>query len=391
MWEPGRHLALAILLFAGTSGVLAQEEPPTTSANREVLDILSDPELYNRAIRPSADGAPTTVQLQMYVRDIDIDDVTMGTTFDATFRMIWTDYRLAYEAKGVQYVTVLDPTLAWLPDAFFKLAKMTQYKSVHPESYLRVFPDGRLIYSTRISLHQSCPMDLARFPHDVQTCYIRIASYGYTTEDLVFEMASSSGVTFGKQLHSNRFSIQKTMTDHCDSKTSTGDYSCMEVSMTVRREFGTYLLEWYLPTIFLVIVAWFGFLIPAGQFLARLLLTLIPLITIASFYNVYKESLASVPYIRAIDIFTAISLIVIFGTLVHIIVCQIRGSNAPEEKKSDSPEDGEGKVTSEEETSGFRRLLKQVIQKASFISRALLVGVYCFFLFVYFVAYCGTG
>ncbi|XP_069953598.1 glutamate-gated chloride channel isoform X2 [Cherax quadricarinatus] len=316
----------------------------------------------------------------------------MEANFDITFRMIWRDSRLAFSSPaGVTYVTILDPYLAWLPDAFFKNAKTTQHKSIHPESFIRLFPDGRLIYSSRLNLKQSCPMDLQRFPHDTQVCHINVASYGYTSDNLVFRMADESPIAFSRELHTDRFSFEKYETGFCNSTTATGEYSCIEVSMKIRRVFGSYLLDWYIPTIFLVIVSWFAFLIPPTQFLGRLLLTLIPLITLASFCNLFKESLASVPYIRAVDIFTGISLVIIFGTLVHVILCQVRGSKS-QEKRTESAEEGEGnKGTSDGETSGMRRLMAKAAERANFLSRLLLVGTYCAFLFVYFVAYCGTG
>ncbi|XP_045620354.1 glutamate-gated chloride channel [Procambarus clarkii] len=379
-------VAAAVLASHSVAG-----EDPVATATEEILGILTNPDVYDPAIRPSvADGSATEVQIQTYFRNIDIDDVNMKANFDITFRMIWNDERLTFNTGGVEYVTVLNPYLAWLPDAFFKNAITTQRKSIHPEAYLRIFPDGRVIYSTRLSLKQSCPMDLVRFPHDTQVCHINVASYGYTSDSLVFTMAAESAIAISRELHADRFSFEKYDTGSCDTETATGVYSCVEVNMKIRRVFGSYLLEMYIPTIFLVIVAWFGFLIPPSQFLGRLLLTLIPLITLASFSNLYKESLASVPYIRAVDIFTGISLVIIFGTLVHVIVCQVRGNNTQADKQSESPEEGEVKGTSEE-TSGLRRLLAKATQRASFLSRLVLVGTYCAFLFVYFVAYCGTG
>ncbi|KAG7168630.1 glutamate-gated chloride channel-like [Homarus americanus] len=374
--------------FCATTSMAADDSQ--TAASQKVLDILMNPDLYDAAIRPSVNGNRTTAQVQTYLRDIDIDDINMKVNFDLTFRMIWNDYRLQYNEPGVDHVTILKPTLAWLPDAFFKNAITTQQKSIYPESYLRVFPNGKLIYSTRLTLKQSCPMDLSRFPHDTQQCMINVASYGYTIKDLEFTMAEDAPIDLQKNLHADMFRFENYETGQCNTVTATGEYSCVQVSLKIRRVFARYLMEWYIPIIFLVIVSWFGFLIPAEQFLGRLLLTLIPLITLASF-NVFREPLAFVPYVRAIDVFSGISLTIIFGTVVYVIASYIRGSKEAAQKKSESPEEGEPKSTVTEETSGARRILAMMVQRADFLSRLALIGTYSAFLFVYFIAYCGTG
>ena len=38
----------------------------------------------------------------------------------------------------------------------------------------------------QVSLTLGCPMDLALFPLDTQTCHLTIASYGWTANDLIY-------------------------------------------------------------------------------------------------------------------------------------------------------------------------------------------------------------
>lgn len=379
-----------LLLLAATVG--KAEEDSQSKASAQVLMKLAN---TDSAIRPSMSNEPTRVKVQTYIRNMDVDDVNMRVLLDITYRMSWNDHRLAYNVEGVKSVVVFNPKMAWLPDAFFKNALTTQYESVHPESYLRVYTNGDLIYSTRLGVNLKCPMNLRRFPHDSQECHMRIASYGYTTNDLILEWNEAQSIAVSQSLHGGRFSLEKFETDNCHSKTATGEYSCVSVTLVVRRDFETYLLEWYLPTIFLIIVAWFSFFIPFEQFLGRLLLTLIPLIALASFTHTFTHGLASVPYIRAFDTFTGFSLCIIFLTLVHVVICYIKGVksnayNVEDEVNQDNPEEG-GKSVDVAEPSGFRRLLQKVKGNAEFFSRFLLVSFYIGFLFVYFAAYCGTG
>ena len=43
-----------------------------------------------------------------------------------------------------------------------------------------------LICEVQVSLTLGCPMDLALFPLDTQTCHLTIASYGWAANDLVY-------------------------------------------------------------------------------------------------------------------------------------------------------------------------------------------------------------
>ena len=45
-----------------------------------------------------------------------------------------------------------------------------------PNLYVRIFADGTVLFSIRVSLTLSCPMNLKLYPLDTQTCPMQIAS-----------------------------------------------------------------------------------------------------------------------------------------------------------------------------------------------------------------------
>ena len=70
-----------------------------------------------------------------------------------------------------------DASKVWMPDTFFRNEKVARFhKILAPNLYIRVFPDGDVLYSIRTSLLCSCSMYLARFPLDRQTCHLNMAS-----------------------------------------------------------------------------------------------------------------------------------------------------------------------------------------------------------------------
>ena len=80
-----------------------------------------------------------------------------------------------------------DATKVWMPDTFFRNEKIGRFHKILQDNlYVRVFPDGDVLYSIRVSLTCACSMHLALFPLDKQTCNLDVASCKFK----VFEFLS---------------------------------------------------------------------------------------------------------------------------------------------------------------------------------------------------------
>jgi len=102
-----------------------------------------------------------------------------------------------------------------------------------------------------------------------------------------------------------------------------GVYSCVEVNLDFSRHAASYIMQWYVPCMFLVIIAFMSEIVVATEFLGRLLLVLIPLISLCMFSILYTIFTSPpVTYTRPIDIFSGTSLFVIFCQLIRIMVLQ---------------------------------------------------------------------
>lgn len=96
-----------------------------------------------------------------------------------TFREQWVDSRLKYDNMdgAIHYLTLTDPDKIWKPDLFFRNEKEGHFHEIiMPNVLLRIHPNGEVLYSIRISLVLSCPMDLKYYPLDRQSCEISMAS-----------------------------------------------------------------------------------------------------------------------------------------------------------------------------------------------------------------------
>ncbi|XP_053598891.1 glutamate-gated chloride channel isoform X7 [Microplitis demolitor] len=264
---------------------------------------------------------PTIVNVNIFLRSISkIDDYKMEYSVQLTFREQWLDERLKFNDFGgrLKYLTLTESTRVWMPDLFFSNEKEGHFHEIiMPNVYIRIFPHGSVLYSIRISLTLSCPMNLKLYPLDRQTCSLRMASYGWTTDDLVFVWKEGDPVQVVKNLHLPRFTLEKYLTDYCNSKTNTGEYSCLKVDLLFKREFSYYLIQIYIPCCMLVIVSWVSFWLDQSAVPARVSLGVTTLLTMATQTSGINASLPPVSYTKAIDVWTGVCLTFVFGALLE--------------------------------------------------------------------------
>ena len=56
-----------------------------------------------------------------------------------------------------------------------------------PNKFVRLFSSGAILFSQRLTIRAHCPMDLSDFPMDRQSCPLKVASFGYSSEDVIYE------------------------------------------------------------------------------------------------------------------------------------------------------------------------------------------------------------
>ncbi|OQR71897.1 glutamate-gated chloride channel-like, partial [Tropilaelaps mercedesae] len=291
---------------------------------KRILDSIIGLGRYDSRIRPmginNTDG-PALVRVNIYIRSIGkIDDVTMEYTVQLTFRQQWRDERLQYDdlSGQIRYLTLTDQKKLWQPDLFFSNEKEGHlHQIIVPNVLLRIYPNGDVLFSIRISLVLSCPMNLKFYPLDKQICSILMASYGYTTEDLVFLWKEGDPVQVTKNLHLPRFTLERFNTDYCTSRTNTGEYSCLKVDLVFKREFSYYLIQIYIPCCMLVVVSWVSFWLDPTSIPARVSLGVTTLLTMATQISGINASLPPVSYTKAIDVWTGVCLTFVFGALLE--------------------------------------------------------------------------
>ncbi|XP_072850079.2 gamma-aminobutyric acid receptor subunit rho-3 isoform X4 [Pogona vitticeps] len=144
---------------------------------------------HDFAMRPGFGGSPIPVGIDVQVESIDsISEVDMDFTMTLYLRHYWKDERLSFPSTRNRSMT-FDGRLIkkiWVPDIFFVHSKRSFIHDTTMENVmLRVYPDGNVLFSLRITVSAMCFMDFSRFPLDTQNCSLELESYAYNEDDLM--------------------------------------------------------------------------------------------------------------------------------------------------------------------------------------------------------------
>ncbi|XP_037573217.1 glutamate-gated chloride channel-like isoform X2 [Dermacentor silvarum] len=401
--------AVAILLALFQAG--NAQSNLANYAGRVVNDIFK-PEKYDKQVRPAGTNestGPVIVYTNMYVRSIDnIDDKDMEFSVQLTFRQMWKDERLKFNDLGGQlaYVIVENPDKLWLPDPFFSNEISGSFHNIiKPNVLVRIYHDGRVLYSVRVSLKLSCPMNLKNFPFDRQTCSIMTTSYAHTTEDIVFLWRQGDPVQVTRNLHLSRFSLTSFLTSYCSSKTNTGEYSCLRLDLLFDRERNGYMINVYLPCIMCVLVSWVVLWISNKNTAVRVFVPLVVLLVMAMFISkLNQDEFPRTSYTKAVDTWTGVCLTFVFFVLVYVtaadyIVRVTRGvQDASASPRDESKVEEAGKPASGSAKTSFLQSLRAWMQrprslpdKMDIVARIAFPLCFVLFLIIYFSVHAGSN
>ncbi|XP_063715518.1 glycine receptor subunit alphaZ1-like isoform X2 [Symsagittifera roscoffensis] len=243
-------------------------------------------------------------------------------------RQMWVDPRLQFTEYNTS--VSLTPSFLkklWVPDTFIINEKAANFHQITTDNkLLRLKPNGELLYSARITLTLSCPMQLQYFPMDQQKCVITLESYAYTTSDIQFkwsggvEEGSSAALDLDKEINLPQFHITNYSTQVCTRNYATGAYPCLEAQFFLKRLMRYYLIQTYVPSFLIVTLSWVSFWISAEASPARVALGITTVLTMTTQSSGVLQSLPKVSYVKAIDLWMAVCLLFVFAALIEFAI-----------------------------------------------------------------------
>ncbi|XP_066900758.1 pH-sensitive chloride channel 2 isoform X2 [Halyomorpha halys] len=196
---------------------------------------------------------------------------------------------------------------------------------------LTIHSDGTVLQSTRMKMSLLCLMNLKKFPFDSQHCPIVLESWGYNTSEINLEWEEDSPVTVNSNLELTEYNLDNTWTTKSINsylfprlekpKTTYskfyGAYSSLTVLFRFEREIGHYIMDYYVPSILLVVVSWVSFWLDPNAVPGRITLGTSTMLTFITLSRNIGSSLPKVSYIKATEIWFIVCTGFIFGSLVE--------------------------------------------------------------------------
>ncbi|XP_026713933.1 gamma-aminobutyric acid receptor subunit gamma-2 isoform X3 [Athene cunicularia] len=150
---------------------------------------------YDNKLRPDIGVKPTVIHTDMYVNSIGpVNAINMEYTIDIFFAQTWYDRRLKF--NSTIKVLRLNSNMVgkiWIPDTFFRNSKKADAHWITtPNRMLRIWNDGRVLYTLRLTIDAECQLQLHNFPMDAHSCPLEFSSYGYPREEIIYQWKRSS-------------------------------------------------------------------------------------------------------------------------------------------------------------------------------------------------------
>ncbi|KAL8617938.1 hypothetical protein ACOMHN_052889 [Nucella lapillus] len=298
-----------------------------STLHQQMLAKLRFPD-YDSGVRPNWNGQAVVVEVDVLF--ISVGPVNeMEMTWSASFylRQEWTDSRLVLDDAGTlvkldgEHVAKL-----WRPDLFFSNNKQGRKHELTVPNHLVYInsSSGHILYSQRLTMVLNCEMDLIKFPHDNQTCDMKMESYSFTTKDLILRWSTARQATsLLPSANFPDFSIDGISTHDCGTTYAIGTFPCLLTTLQMSREIGFYIFQTYLPSILTVILSWASFWIDHEAVPARISVGLLTVLTITTQLSGSRAQLPRVPYIKAIDVWMSMNLVFVFSAYMEYAVVTV--------------------------------------------------------------------
>ncbi|XP_065267079.1 gamma-aminobutyric acid receptor subunit epsilon [Emys orbicularis] len=310
-----------------------------TDATQILNSLLKN---YDNKLRPDIGIKPTFIDVDIYVNSIGpVSVIQMEYTIDIFFAQTWYDRRLRFNStlKALTLNTNMVSRI-WIPDTFFRNSKRADSHWITtPNQLLRIWNDGKVLYTLRLTIEAECLLQLQNFPMDTHSCPLVFSSYGYPREEIIYRWRRYSiEVSDQRTWRLYQFDFTGLRNTSEVLRTGAGDYMVMTVSFDLSRRMGYFAIQTYIPCILTVVLSWVSFWIKRDSTPARTSLGITTVLTMTTLSTISRKHLPRVSYITAMDLFVSVCFIFVFAALMEYATLNyLVGNKKPPEHNSKKP------------------------------------------------------
>ena len=278
-------------------------------------------------------GRPLIVNTSLNLRNIiEVSEVEQTITLEITLSMYWRDdrlnltssawlsrdpshYNLSYKVQTREQIDNI-----WIPDMFLDEAiavRNSTYKVA--TEYLRLYEDSSLKFSKRFNFDVACRMDFRKYPVDRQDCIVRLESFSYCKEDLVFYWLGEDRMTINPDIILSNYNYSVDTSDTYVTHYYKECFSGLILRIGLTRKMHVHIIQDFLPSFLYVWIAYFAVLLPTDIPAVRTALVLFPMLALTKLTNRIRTEIPVVSVLSFMDLWLICCLTFIFSSMINIV------------------------------------------------------------------------
>src|SRR5262245_2446299 len=273
---------------------------------------------------PPPDSRPVEVAVGVFL--VNLSGVAeRSETFNADLYLSvrWRDPRLAFAGtepeRFLEDAAVEKLEHMWWPQLEFVNTAAPQVTN----RALEISPDGSVRYELGVTGEFRADLDLRRFPFDRQTLVVRIQSFIWTDDQMVF-VPDQTRIGFNPESTFEGLSVTRVTTEVAARKltgwTAAESYSELAALIAVERRAAFYVWTVFTPVILIFLISCTVFIVPFEEFSNRISLSLTALLACVATQFAMSFNLPQIAYLTMIDwVFLVAYACIALGVLVSAL------------------------------------------------------------------------
>ncbi|GFN84030.1 histone-lysine N-methyltransferase SETMAR [Plakobranchus ocellatus] len=217
---------------------------------------------YEKRVRPSVAGSPTTVYMIFEPSSIlSLDENEQVLYTYATFKCSWFDDHLAWNTSDYNNITsfLWPQDDVWLPDLIITNSVKNPARLGYDEMPVRVRYTGSVTWYPSKIFATSCDMDVTYYPFDTQICTLILSTKMSTYQEIEIA-AGGSPISWAEYSPGSTWDLKTIAVEALDNQ---GDITRIQFKLTLKRLRTYYVMNIILPVLFLSFTASIVFYLPA--------------------------------------------------------------------------------------------------------------------------------
>ncbi|PAV81827.1 hypothetical protein WR25_21376 isoform B [Diploscapter pachys] len=229
-----------------------------------ILPVLSTVKYDNSTVPLAFSDIPVNVLTKINILYLaNFNSELMEYSIDLELEMSWFDIRLSNNYTKpirIREKQIIDKI--WRPDPYFVNSKYSYFHHVSfPNFRMRVRNDGLVTYTMRVTSVCNCFMLFCLYPHDQQSCDMKISSIAYPASFVRFVWASEP-VRFASPVFLPELHIHTLRTTNCSVEGKLIPSSCLSLIFDLERDGSRFIAEKYIPSTLAMMFAWVAPYVP---------------------------------------------------------------------------------------------------------------------------------